>query len=203
MTEAPNLHETEKLVAVGSGLAAILAFAPKARAAVMRALNSFWRVLSFPARIATTVDRLSDSIDNLNLVLHATNDVAHLSHSKAQLAWSASPIPMFECAPDGHCIWVNQALCDLFGLDMTQMLGEGWLSTLHPDDIPRVAAHWHDTIKSWVPYRVRYRVLRKGTDAINVEATASVIRNPKTGRTLSIWGRVDELKTETAGHNDY
>jgi PAS domain S-box-containing protein len=194
--ETPQFESTGKLVAVGSGIAAILAFMPKARSALIKAFRPAWRLLTFPSRIADTVDRLSDSIDSLNQILHATNDLAHLSHSKAQLAWSASPIPMFECAPDGHCIWVNQALCDLFGLDMTQMLGEGWLSTLHPDDIPRVAAHWQDTLKSWVPYRVRYRVLRKGKEQINVEATASVIRNPKTGRTLSIWGRVDQLQEQ-------
>ena len=35
----------------------------------------------------------------------------------------------------GGCVWVNQAYLDLVGRELHEVLGSGWLQTVHPDDL--------------------------------------------------------------------
>lgn len=113
---------------------------------------------------------------------------------KAQLLYEDSPIARFECDLRGSCIWTNEAIQKLFGMDAPSMLGQGWLAALHQDDIRGTEKKWSETIAHWTPYRAVYRIRNSETGReITVEATAEMIVNSK-GDPLSIWGKVVKYK---------
>ena len=81
----------------------------------------------------------------------------------------------------------------MFGLPAHDMLGNGWLRGIHPDDIQKTAERWEKTIENWQPYRATYRVVNTHTrKEITVETTAEVITN-NLGKALKIWGRVVQI----------
>ena len=55
----------------------------------------------------------------------------------------ASPLGMFLADGSGACVQSNLAFERITGLSEAAVLGNGWQSTLHPDDSERVVAAWH------------------------------------------------------------
>jgi diguanylate cyclase (GGDEF)-like protein/PAS domain S-box-containing protein len=53
----------------------------------------------------------------------------------ASLAFDAAPVALAVMAPDGLCVRVNQALCELLGYPAEHLLGETYRSLTHPDDL--------------------------------------------------------------------
>ena len=64
----------------------------------------------------------------------------------------ASPLGLFFADGSGACVQSNATFAQIAGLSESELLGNGWLSTLHPDDRDRVAAAWAAAVKAGVPF---------------------------------------------------
>jgi len=152
-------------------------------------------------------ERLTLALEDLGNILKATNtrmdgfaaqlttisNRASQAHALSREMFENSPIPYFECdSMTGKCVWTNTAIQKIFGLPREEMMGEGWTSAIHPDDIHRVRTQWDETIKHWRPYRCRYRLSIKGVTTL-VEAKAVILLSPE-GTALSAWGTVEIIK---------
>jgi PAS domain S-box-containing protein len=62
-----------------------------------------------------------------------------------------SPVGIFQTDSQGNCLFVNPKWTELTGLSITEALGTGWLSALHPDDRDRVSVEWYDSVKCDCP----------------------------------------------------
>jgi PAS domain S-box-containing protein len=101
---------------------------------------------------------------------------------------SKSSIATFISDSKGYYIWTNEALQNIFGADQSEMLKDGWMNFLHPDDITTAFQTWHSSIQNAIPYKVRYRVL-KGGETVLCEASAEVVTNA-TGEIIGYAGEV-------------
>jgi diguanylate cyclase (GGDEF)-like protein/PAS domain S-box-containing protein len=54
----------------------------------------------------------------------------------AALAFDTVPVALAITTPDGRCVQVNQAMCDLLGHAEDQLLGHTYRTLTHPDDVP-------------------------------------------------------------------
>ena len=68
------------------------------------------------------------------------------------LVWCASP--------DGELTYVNQRILDYTGASLGDLAKAGWVSFLHPDDVPQTVTMWMRAVESGNPHDVQYR-LRK------------------------------------------
>ncbi|WP_051359752.1 PAS domain-containing protein [Adhaeribacter aquaticus] len=62
--------------------------------------------------------------------------------------------------PDGYCTYYNQRWVEFTGIPMEQLLGFGWLETLHPDDKEKASLAWRTAVETSGDYQVEYRVRR-------------------------------------------
>ena len=69
----------------------------------------------------------------------------------------ASPLGMFFADGSGACLQSNADFARLAGISESELLGNGWLSTLHPDDRDRVAAAWAIAVKTGTPFVSMHR----------------------------------------------
>jgi PAS domain S-box-containing protein len=60
-----------------------------------------------------------------------------------------------------RCQWVNRAWLEFTGRGMRDLLGEGWLQDMHPEDHSRYAGICHEAFELNQLYRVEYRLRRK------------------------------------------
>lgn len=70
------------------------------------------------------------------------------------------PGMVFTTRPDGYCDYQSQQWVDYTGVPMSEHLGDGWNSLLHPDDRPRAYAAWRAAVEGRAPYDLEYRVRR-------------------------------------------
>ena len=82
------------------------------------------------------------------------------SESRFRLLAQALPNQVWTATPEGRLDWVNQRSVEYAGLPAAQLLGEGWLQLVHPEDLERVSAQWRNALKYRTSYEIEFRLLR-------------------------------------------
>lgn len=78
----------------------------------------------------------------------AAENAAKSTFATLRAMSEASPLGMFFADAAGVCLQSNADFARIAGLSESELLGNGWLSTLHPDDRDRVATAWATAVKT-------------------------------------------------------
>ena len=81
--------------------------------------------------------------------------------ARSKAIMSLMPQGIYECDTDGRCTAANLAICEMFGLDYTQMLGNGWLAAIEPGDRDRVLTVWLNAVNKGIPYESSYTIVNQ------------------------------------------
>lgn len=73
------------------------------------------------------------------------------------------PIQMWMARPDGRLDYVNPTTARYFDRRAEDILGEGWLSVVHPAEASAVVARWTQSIQTGEPYQVEFRLVQGST----------------------------------------
>jgi PAS domain S-box-containing protein len=71
-----------------------------------------------------------------------------------QLVWSARA--------DGYSDYYNQRFLQYLGIDPTQMHGDAWEASVHPEDRPAAVAAWERAVAGQADYSIEFRIRRGG-----------------------------------------
>ncbi len=88
----------------------------------------------------------------------ATTFDAESSDSRYQFLANAIPVQVWTATPEGALDYVSERTAEYFGRSPEQVIGDQWLSVLHPDDVPRVMETWLKSLSSGEPYEVEFRL---------------------------------------------
>lgn len=86
------------------------------------------------------------------------------SEQRFQVLAEAAPLGIFQTDAAGQCVYTNPAWQRIYGLAPQPSLGDGWLTTLHPEDLATVRGHWRSCVDAGRPFEMRFRTLRDGVD---------------------------------------
>jgi PAS domain S-box-containing protein len=70
------------------------------------------------------------------------------------------PVQLWSARPDGTLNFVNATVTDYFGRSAHDILGEGWLSYLHPADVAPTIEQWTHSLRTGEAYRMEFRLQR-------------------------------------------
>ena len=99
----------------------------------------------------------------------------------------------------GDCIYVNHRWLQTTNLNLSQCLGNGWLSAVHPDDRSRVIKAWTELVENGVPFKEQYRYVGRNKKQTWVLASAIPIHETDVAeRFLRIEQDLTELKKKDA-----
>jgi PAS domain S-box-containing protein len=70
-----------------------------------------------------------------------------------------SPDPMYQADVNGDCVFVNQPWCQLTGMSAEEAKGQGWIKSLHPDDLEMILANWNNRIETDGHWGLEYRFI--------------------------------------------
>jgi PAS domain S-box-containing protein len=68
------------------------------------------------------------------------------------IAWKADP--------QGHLTLMPEKMQSLTGASPEELMGQGWLALVHPEDLPAVEAAWRKALATGEPYLAEFRGLR-------------------------------------------
>jgi PAS domain S-box-containing protein len=89
----------------------------------------------------------------------------------------SAPVGIWESDVDGIHRYVNQSALEIMGLTTESAKGEGWSSTLHPDEADGLHRAWADFIKNQDSYNQTNRYLHSDGEVRWVIAQAQPVRN--------------------------
>ena len=69
---------------------------------------------------------------------------------------------IYQSDAQGRCVYVNAALCELFGMTEKDAMGVGWLDRVHPEDRARVEAARKHAVTPIPVFHLEYRLLLNG-----------------------------------------
>ena len=108
--------------------------------------------------------------DELAHLGHVFNDTArHLRELYASLQSSEDrlrrvidtiPAHAWSALPDGTVVFVNKRFLEFAGRSREDLLGWGWSSVVHPDDLPTYVDQWQTAVAAGEPMESQARVLR-------------------------------------------
>ncbi|MEO7399188.1 MAG: PAS domain S-box protein [Polaromonas sp.] len=120
------------------------------------------------------------------------------SESRFRVLAQAFPNQVWSATPEGQLDWVNQKVFDYSGLTQEQLLGDGWVQLLHPDDLPRVDAQWRHSLECKTRYEIEFRLRRHDGVYRWHLARALPSRSENVTRWLGANTDIEELKATQA-----
>ena len=88
--------------------------------------------------------------------------VRHDADAAFRAMADSTPAPVWITGAAGGITFVNQAFADLTGLSRQRLLGDAWISLLHPDDLPAVLARREEV---WSSGHAPYEFVARFRDA--------------------------------------
>ena len=82
------------------------------------------------------------------------------SEDRLRLVIDTIPAHVWSARPDGSTDFINQRLLEFFGRSMEGILGWGWGSLIHPDDLARFVGEWQAAVATGEPLESEARLQR-------------------------------------------
>ncbi|MBI1276050.1 PAS domain S-box protein [bacterium] len=122
------------------------------------------------------------SIDNAQLY----TKMQESEHRWRALA-DAMPQLVWMCDNTGWCDYMSNQWHTYSGVEVKDLLGEGWLNILHPEDRIRAAHAWNEAVADRAPYDLDYRIRAKDGQYRWFRTRGVAVRDEK-GRILKWYG---------------
>jgi PAS domain S-box-containing protein len=107
----------------------------------------------------------------------------------------STPTPVWMTASTGGIVFVNRAFADLTGLSRRQLLGDAWISLMHPEDAPAIAAR---RAAAWRDGHAPYEFLARFRDGSGAWRWMRATAQPRFGERGEFLGYVGMAVDETA-----
>lgn len=83
---------------------------------------------------------------------------AEASEERYRFLANAIPVHVWTATPDGALDYVSDRAANYLGSSAEKIVGEGWLSVLHPDDVKPTIDRWTHSLATGDPYEIEFRL---------------------------------------------
>src|SRR2546421_6831887 len=85
-----------------------------------------------------------------------------------RITLEAIPTSVVSTLPDGAVDFVNQSWLDYLGCSREEILGWGWMKTVHPEDVDKLLNNWEEALAAGEPLEMEARFRRSGWKYLGV-----------------------------------
>jgi PAS domain S-box-containing protein len=122
-------------------------------------------------------------------------DIEALRQSELNLRQMTETIPemLWSATSDGAIDYCNARLLDYTGCSAEAVMGSGWTTLLHPDDVEQTAREWISCVTTGAPYRVEVRIFHRADGTYRWCVTNARPLLDQQGRILKWHGTVVDM----------
>ena len=110
---------------------------------------------------------------------------------------AASPVGIFHADLAGLVTYADARVAELWELPPGALLGRGWSTRVHPDDVERLASEWARASAAGEDYELEYRVCLPGGRERRIHGRSAVVRDAR-GRGIGTVGTVEDVTEQRA-----
>lgn len=166
-----NLRKLGKLVVAGYTRASTFMFGLFSMTTKMDALHSQVQLIA-----NQLVPNGGSSIkDALNRIENRQT----LSDQRIKVLMSDTSNAIVEYDKDGVCTWVNWQYCRLTGRTPMEVLGYGWINSIHPEDRDDVRREWERSVEESRSFEMSYRKMTHDGEIVPVTVRSHVMLGAK------------------------
>lgn len=103
-----------------------------------------------------------------------------------------APVGIYRTDAKSRWVYVNECWCSMTGLAPEQVLGDGWMDAVHPDDLAAVVDTMRRAIAEKKPFKLEYRYRRPDGEVVWVLGQAQAQHDEK-GKVLGHIGSVTDI----------
>jgi PAS domain S-box-containing protein len=128
----------------------------------------------------------------LSRSMTATMKAMQASEERFRLLSAASPVGIFQTDTAGRCTYSNARWQQVSGLTAAQSLGDGWMSTVLPEDRDAVLLDWSTAARADREFSREYRLLTPSNELRWVHSRASSMHDSE-GELVGHVGTVEDI----------
>lgn len=146
------------------------------------------RVARRTADLTASNARLQEEISERQRVAEALRE----SESRFRLLSASAPIGIFLTDAKGACIYANEYLVTLCGVDMASVMGRGWYDTVHPDDYEAIVPHAREATAAGAAFSREFRIQRPDGETRWICAQTAALAS-EDGSAAGLVGTVEDI----------
>jgi PAS domain S-box-containing protein len=129
---------------------------------------------------------------------------AQTKESEARYRFLANSIPVqvWTATPDGSLDYVSDRTATMLGRTREQIIGEGWLSVLHPDDVATTIERWTRSLKTGEPYEVEFRLWDANQKTFRWHLGRAHAQRDESGRIIRWFGTNTDIEESKRTQED-
>jgi PAS domain S-box-containing protein len=117
-------------------------------------------VLSMIAILIALLWWTADGISRQAQLARAAERAVRESEERFRIMADAAPVLMWISGADKLCTWFNKQWLEFVGRTMEQVVGNGWVDNVHPDDAERCLGSYVAAFDARQPFSMEYRIRR-------------------------------------------
>ncbi|MBA2685139.1 MAG: PAS domain-containing protein [Gemmatimonadaceae bacterium] len=104
------------------------------------------------------------------------------------------PVQVWTALPNGSLDYVNRGVTEYFQRSAEQILGEGWLSMVHADDVARTIERWTRSVTTGEPYEIEFRLWHLGENEYRWHLGRAIAQRSESGAIVKWYGSNTDIE---------
>ncbi|HVN06913.1 MAG TPA: PAS domain S-box protein [Bryobacteraceae bacterium] len=110
--------------------------------------------------LRTARDELALRVAERTADLVRINEALRQSEQHYQVLADLAPVGIFRTDDQGHCLYVNERICEIAGMSAPEFCEGRWDKILSAEDRARLGAEWQKAITGGGPAAIEHRIVR-------------------------------------------
>ncbi|MFL5509379.1 MAG: PAS domain-containing sensor histidine kinase [Gemmatimonadaceae bacterium] len=138
-------------------------------------------------------------------LLHASEQAradSEASEARYRFLANSIPVQVWTATPEGALDYVSDRTAASLGRTPEEVVGEGWLNVLHPDDVAPTIERWTQSLKTGDPYEVEFRLWDAGRKAYRWHLGRASAQRDEKGRIIRWFGTNTDIEESKRTEED-
>lgn len=116
------------------------------------------------------------------------------SEERYRFLANAIPVQVWTALPDGQLDYASDRTAAYFGVTVEELLGNGWASYLHPDDLDATVRRWVHSLETGEPYETDFRIRESATGEYRWHMARATAQRDDDGQIIRWFGTNTDIE---------
>ena len=133
-------------------------------------------------------------IERLWFESEAARKAAQASEERYRFTANAIPVQIWMATGDGALDYVSDRAATYFGKTASEVIGDQWLSVLHPEDVDRTMQRWKRSLETGEPYEIEFRLWSEEHQDYRWHLSRAIPQRDETGKVIRWYGTNTDIE---------